>query len=44
VSHAGAALIRALADNTGLTGGLTKALTTGRLLVHDRGRVLADHS
>ena len=42
VSHAGVALIRALADNTGLTSGLSKALVSGRLLVHDRGRVLAD--
>jgi hypothetical protein len=42
VSHAGVALIRALADNTGLTGGLSKALATDRLLVHGRGRVLAD--
>jgi hypothetical protein len=42
VSHAGVALIRALADNTGLTAGLSKALATQRLLVHDRGRVLAD--
>ena len=42
VSHAGVALIRALADNTGLTAGLSKALATDRLLVHDRGRVLAD--
>ena len=42
VSHAGVALIRALADNTGLTGGLSKALATDRLLIHDRGRVLAD--
>jgi hypothetical protein len=42
VSHAGVALIRALADNIGLTGGLSTALATGRLLVHDRGRVLAD--
>lgn len=32
------ALIRALADNTGLTGGLSEALASGRLLVHDRGR------
>jgi hypothetical protein len=38
VSHAGLAL----ADNTGLTGGLPKALASRRLLVHDRGRVLAD--
>ena len=42
VSHAGVALVRALADNTGLTAGLSKALASGRLLVHDRGRVLAD--
>jgi hypothetical protein len=42
VSHAGVALLRALADNTGLTAGLSKALVSDRLLVHDRGRVLAD--
>ncbi len=42
VSHAGVALIRALADKTGLTMGLSKALASRRLLVHDRGRVLAD--
>jgi DDE family transposase len=42
VSHAGVALIRALADNIGLTTGLSKALASDRLLVHDRGRVLAD--
>ena len=42
VSHAGVALIRALADNTGLTSGLSGALADGRLLIHDRGRVLAD--
>ena len=42
VSHAGVALIRALADKTGLTTGLSKALASRRLLVHDRGRVLAD--
>ena len=42
VSHAGMALIRALADNTGLTGGLSAALASRRLLIHDRGRVLAD--
>ena len=40
VSHAGVALIRALADNIGLTAGLSKALASDRLLVHDRGRVL----
>jgi Transposase DDE domain group 1 len=42
VSHAGVALIRALADNIGLTAGLSKALASRRHLVHDRGRVLAD--
>jgi len=42
VSHAGVALIRALADNVGLTGGLSRALASDRLLVHDRGRVMAD--
>jgi Transposase DDE domain group 1 len=42
VSHAGLALLRAVADKTGLTGGLSRALATPRLLVHDRGRVLAD--
>lgn len=42
VSHAGVVLLRQLADRTGLTGGLSKALASGRVLVHDRGRVLAD--
>src|SRR6516225_11818679 len=42
VSHAGVALVRAMADNIGLTAGLSKALASQRLLVHDRGRVLAD--
>ncbi len=42
VSHAGVALVRALADKTGLTGGLSCALASRRLLVHDRGRVMAD--
>jgi len=42
VSHAGLALLRALADKTGLTAGLSKALASDRLLVHDRGRVLSD--
>jgi hypothetical protein len=42
VSHAGVALVRALADNIGLTGGLSRALASDRLLVHDRGRVMAD--
>jgi hypothetical protein len=36
------ALLRHLADKTGLTAGLSKALTSARLLVHDRGRVAAD--
>ena len=42
VSHAGLALLRHLVDKTGLTGGLSRALATSRMLVHDRGRVLAD--
>jgi len=42
VSHAGLALLRALADRTGLTAALSKGLASDRLLVHDRGRVLAD--
>jgi len=42
VSHAGTALLRALADGVGLTGGLSRALASDGLLVHDRGRVLAD--
>jgi Transposase DDE domain group 1 len=41
VSHAGVALLRALADRTGLTAGLSGALASDRLLIHDRGRVLA---
>jgi len=36
------ALIRALADNTGPTAGLSQALASRRLLVRDRGRVMAD--
>ena len=42
VSHAGLVLLRALAGKTGLTAGLSKALVSDRLLVHDRGQVLAD--
>jgi len=42
VSHAGLTLLRYLADKTGLTGGLSRALATPRILVHDRGRVVAD--
>ena len=40
VSHAGLVLVRALADKTGLTGGLSAALASRRLLIHDRGGVL----
>jgi hypothetical protein len=39
VSHAGLALLRHLADKTGLTGGLSAALATRRILVHDRGHL-----
>ena len=42
VSHAGLALLRQLADKTGLTAGLSRALASPRLLIHDRGRVTAD--
>jgi Transposase DDE domain group 1 len=42
VSHAGLALLRHLADKTGLTGGLSRALASPRLLIHNRGRVVAD--
>ena len=43
INHAGAAALRLLADRTGLTGGLSRALARrGFLPVHDRGRVLAD--
>jgi hypothetical protein len=42
VSHAGLALLRHLADKTGLAGGLSRALATARILVHDRGRVTTD--
>ncbi len=42
VSHAGLALLRKLTDKTGLTAGLSRALATPRLLIHDRGRVMAD--
>ena len=38
VSHAGLALLRHLADRTGLAGGLSRALASPRMLVHDRGR------
>lgn len=43
VVHAGLVLLRQLADRTGLTGGLSRALVSGRLLVHFRaGGVGAD--
>jgi len=42
VSNAGLTLLRHLADKTGLTDGLSRALASERILVHDRGRVLAD--
>src|SRR5213078_1789486 len=43
VSHAGTAAVRVLADRTGLTTGLSRALARrGFMPVHDRGRVLAD--
>jgi len=42
VSHAGLALLRHLGDRTGLSAGLSGALASPRLVVHDRGRVLAD--
>ena len=43
VSHAGSAVLRLLADRTGLTGALSRAVRRrGFRPVHDRGRVLAD--
>jgi hypothetical protein len=42
VSDAGLVLLRALPDRRGLAGGLSRALASGQLLIHDRGRVLAD--
>ncbi len=43
VSHAGSAVLRLLADGTGLTGAISKALRRrGFTPVHDRGRVLVD--
>jgi Transposase DDE domain group 1 len=44
VSHAGLGLLRRLSDKAGLTRGLSQALFSGRLVHHDRGRVLADIS
>jgi hypothetical protein len=43
VSHTGSAVLRLLADNTGLTAGLSRALhRRGFTPGHDRGRVLGD--
>jgi hypothetical protein len=43
INHVGAAALRLIADRTGLTGGLSRALARrGFVPVHDRGRVLAD--
>jgi hypothetical protein len=43
INHAGAAALRIIADRTGLTGGLSRALARrGFVPVHDRGRVVAD--
>ena len=43
VAHAGSVGLRLLADRTGLTGELSKAMTRGSFVpVHDRGRVLVD--
>ena len=43
VSHVGTALLRMLADRTGLTSALSAGLArTGVFPVHDRGRVLVD--
>jgi len=43
INHTGAAALRIIADRSGLTGGLSRALARcGFVPVHDRGRVLAD--
>lgn len=43
INHAGAAVLRVIADRTGLTSGLSRALARpGFVPIHDRGRVLAD--
>ena len=43
VSHVGTAVVRLLADRVGLTAGLSAAVPAGgRVLGHDRGRVLTD--
>jgi len=36
-----ARLLRRLADKTGVSSGFSRALAAGRVLAHDRGRVLA---
>ena len=43
VAHAGSVALRLLADRTGLTNELSKAMARRSFVpVHDRGRVLAD--
>lgn len=43
INHVGAAAVRLIADRTGLTGGVSRALARrGFAPVHDRGRVFAD--
>ena len=42
VSHAGLALLRHLADKTGVTGGLARALASPGCWCMSRGRVLAE--
>jgi hypothetical protein len=43
INHAGAAALRIIADRTGLTSSLSRALARrGFVPVHDRGRVLSD--
>lgn len=43
INDAGTAALRLIADRTGLTGGLSRALARrGFTPVHDRGRVFAD--
>ena len=43
INHVGAVTLRLIADRTGLTGGLSRALARpGFVPVHDRGQVLAD--
>lgn len=43
IAHAGSVATRLLADRTGLTGELSKAMTRRNFMpLHDRGRVLVD--